>query len=146
VGCASSEDKTDHDLYITGDISTAQLFSEYPEFKNAYQAYKPTKKEIFAAQTLLGKSLVVMFGTWCHDSEREVPRLLKLLDVAKVKVASLSLRALNYSKQDPNGLHHTYNVELTPTIILFDQGKELGRILEFPQKSIGEDLASFIIQ
>jgi hypothetical protein len=143
VGCASSEDKRIEPA--EGEVSTQRLFTEYPSFKQIFEAYQPSQQEISAVQNLTGKSLIVLFGTWCHDSEREIPRLLKLLEVSQVKLKALSLRALNYSKQDPSGLHHTYNLESTPTIILLDGEQELGRIVEAPRVSLGQDLAGFII-
>lgn len=129
-----------------GDLTVQQLFTYYPIFKQGYADYQPSAKELTASQTLKGKSILVMFGVWCHDSEREIPRLLKLLDASSVQLASLKLRALNYSKQDPDGLHHTYNLQSTPTIVLFDGTKELGRIVEYPKMSLGEDLAKMITQ
>lgn len=144
VGGASSENERIEPA--EGEVSIQRLLAEYPSFKQNFQAFQPNQQEITAIQNLTGKSLLVLFGTWCHDSEREIPRLLKLLEISQVKLKSLSLKALNYSKQDLDGLHHTYKLEFTPTIILLDKEKELGRIVEFPQKSIGEDLASFILQ
>ncbi|MGJ8680635.1 thioredoxin [Paraglaciecola sp.] len=144
LGCASSEESV-HEVTI-GEISTKQVLDEFPVFKKTYQSYQPSQKEIAAAKRLTGKSLVVLFGTWCHDSEREVPRLLKLLHVADVELKSLTMRALNYSKQDPDGLHHTYKLEFTPTIILLEGERELGRIIEAPRITLGQDLANMLAQ
>jgi hypothetical protein len=91
-------------------------------------------------------SLLVLFGTWCHDSEREVPRLLKLLDLSDVELESLSLHGVNYNKQEPNNLHRQYDLKYSPTIILLQGEDELGRIVEKPILSIGEDLASFVVE
>jgi thioredoxin 1 len=90
--------------------------------------------------------LVVLFGTWCHDSVREVPRLLKLLDVSGVKLKSLSLHGVNYNKQEPNNLHRQYDLRYSPTIILLQGDAELGRIVEKPMASLGEDLAEFVTE
>ena len=143
IGCASSEDNERVEPAV-GEISIQSLFIQYPHFAENFHSYQPSEKEITAIQKVQGKSILVLFGTWCHDSEREIPRLLKLLEVSNVQLAALSLRALNYSKQDTQGLHHTYQLNFTPTIILLDGKKELGRIVEFPKVSLGEDLANML--
>ncbi len=143
LGTAWAESNDDNEPAV-GELSVEQLFSRYPSFKKQYIEYQPSAAELAASQTLQGKSILVLFGIWCHDSEREIPRLLKLIDVSQVKLASLSLQALNYSKQEPTGLHHTYDLKYTPTIVLLDGKRELGRIVEYPKVSLGEDFAKMI--
>jgi hypothetical protein len=146
IGCGSTEQKLAKSEPYTGIISATQLISEYPQFRSAYEQYQPNPAEIAAAKSLSGKSLVVLFGTWCHDSEREVPRLLKLLDLSGVELQSLSLHGVNYNKQEPNNLHQQYELRHSPTIILLQGEDELGRIVEKPVASLGEDLASFVAE
>lgn len=128
----------------SGAISASQLITQYPQFNTTYEQYQPSSAEIRAIKSLSGKSLLVLFGTWCHDSEREVPRLLKLLDVSGVKLKKLSLHGVNYNKQEPTNLHRQYDLKYSPTIILLQGEVELGRIVETPILSLGEDLASFV--
>lgn len=146
VGCGSTEQKMAKSEPYTGVISGAQLIELYPQFRSVYDKYQPSLSELDSANSLSGKSLVVLFGTWCHDSEREVPRLLKLLDSSGVDLAGLSLHGVNYNKQEPSNLHHQYDLKYTPTIILLQGEDELGRIVEKPVISLGEDLASFIAE
>lgn len=144
VSCGSTERPLAQSEPLTGVISTGQLIAEYPQFRAGYENYHPSAAELSAARSLRGKSLIVLFGTWCHDSEREVPRLLKLLDLSGVKLLSLSLYGVNYNKQEPNDLHKVYNLKYSPTIVLLQGKSELGRVVEKPKVSWGEDLANFI--
>lgn len=146
MGCNSTEPPLAKSEPLAGMISASQLIEQYPEFRAVYEQYQPSSAEIAAVQSLSGKSLVVLFGTWCHDSEREVPRLLKLLDVSGVELQSLSLHGVNYNKQEPNDLHRKYDLRYTPTIILLQGADELGRVIEKPVTSLGEDLAGFIAE
>jgi thiol-disulfide isomerase/thioredoxin len=146
VGCGSTEQPTGQSEPFTGVISPSQLISEYPQFRSVYEQYTPSSAEVTAVQSLSGKSLVVLFGTWCHDSEREVPRLLKLLDVSGVELNGLSLHGVNYNKQEPNDSHQKYELRYTPTFILLQGEDELGRVIEKPIVSLGEDLAAFVAQ
>ncbi|XQF94166.1 hypothetical protein ACOBV9_23095 (plasmid) [Pseudoalteromonas espejiana] len=65
---------------FSGEISTQALLSDYDKFNEQYKAFTPTEQDIALMQKLEGKELIVLFGTWCHDSQREVPKLIKLLD------------------------------------------------------------------
>lgn len=146
VSCSSKEQPPGISKPFSGVILASQLMTEYPQFRSAYEQYQPSPAEVVAVKSLSGKSLLILFGTWCHDSEREVPRLLKLLDLSGVQLKSLSLHAVNYNKQDPTNLHQQYNLKYSPTIILLQGEVEIGRIVEKPVVSLAEDLASFVTQ
>jgi thioredoxin 1 len=146
AGCGSTEQPTSNSEPYSGEISASQLITDYPQFRAAYEQYQPSSAEIAAVNSLSGKSVVVLFGTWCHDSEREVPRLLKLLDLSGVELESLSLHGVNYNKQEPTNLHRQYDLKHSPTIILLQGEDELGRIVEKPVVSLGEDLARFVVE
>ncbi|MFQ3191115.1 MAG: thioredoxin 1 [Paraglaciecola sp.] len=146
VGCGSTEQSTTNSEPHSGVISASQLITGYPQFRVVYEQYQPSLAEIAAVKSVSGKSLLVLFGTWCHDSEREVPRLLKLLDLSGVKMESVSLHGVNYNKQEPGNLHRQYDLTYSPTIILLQGDIELGRIVEKPMVSLGEDLASFVVE
>ena len=145
LSCGSTEQQSVKSEPFTGVISASQLIAEYPQFRVAYAQYQPSSAEISAVKSLSGMSLLVLFGTWCHDSEREVPRLLKLLDLSGVKLESLSLHGVNYNKQEPTNLHQKYDLKYSPTIILLQNNSELGRIVEKPVASLGEEVAQFVI-
>lgn len=144
LGCASTQPEANKSAPFAGEISASQLLSDYPAFHSTYQAYQPSSADISAMQLLKDKSLLVLLGTWCHDSEREVPRLLKLLNLSGVQLAKLSLHGVNFNKQAPTNLHNQFGLRYTPTIILLDGDKEIGRIVEKPQISLAVDLAAML--
>lgn len=141
-GCASQPKQ--HFEYASGQIQSQDLLNKNTVFAKEYAAYQPTEVELAAMQRLAGKSIIVLFGEWCHDSEREVPRLLKLIDSAGVSLASVELYAVDFKKQEPSGSHERYGLQYTPTIILLDNQTQLGRIIERPVVSLAEDLAGFL--
>ena len=67
-----------------------------------------------------------------------------MLDLSGVDLKSLSLHGVNYNKQEPTNLHRQYDLRYSPTIILLQGEKELGRIVEKPMASLAEDLAGFV--
>lgn len=139
--CTSTVNYANTAKPFSGELSTAPLIAEHPKFAQQYQAFSPSADELNAMQQLAGKELLVLFATWCHDSQREVPRLLKLLDQSKVNIKSLKLIAVGYDKRDPQGIAEHYNLKYTPTIIVLDEGKELTRVIETPIHSLAHDLS-----
>ena len=129
---------------LLGVVSAQQILQSYPEFSRNYQRYTPSDNELAALKALQGKSLVVLFGGWCHDSEREVPRLLKVLDSLPGQLNELTFIAVNRNKQEPTGAHRRLDLRYTPTFILFDGSEELGRVIERPTQSLTEDLAALL--
>ena len=121
-------------------ITAKRLLSEHDKFAKQYQTFSPTPQDVALMQELAGKEVLVLLGTWCHDSKREVPRLLKLLDGSGVKLGSLQLIAVGYDKLDPDGLAKQYDLRYTPTFIVSSNGKELLRMIEKPKHSIAMDL------
>ena len=133
----SREATADLYRYPLGDISQAELLKRHDVFKRNYDAYEVTAGIDGLPADLKVK---ILLSTWCHDSEREVPRVLKLLAASGVKEESISLIALDILKEEPTGREKALGVKNTPTFIFFIGGTELGRIVEQPSKSLLEDI------
>ena len=97
---------------FSGDITTDVLLNDYDKFNKQYNAFTPTEQDIALMQKLEGKALVVLFGTWCHDSQREVPKLIKLLDESKVKLASVKYVAVGFSITRTNSLPLSFTINV----------------------------------
>lgn len=128
---------------FVGEISTTRLLADYAKFNKEFTVFTPSNDELAKIQQLDGKDIVVLFGTWCHDSEREVPRLLKLIAQSEVALKSLTLVGVGYDKRDPQGIAQQYNLKYTPTMIVLDDGKEIARMIEKPKVSLASDLSQF---
>ena len=97
----------------------------------------------------LKKHQIKLFlGTWCGDSKREVPRMLKILQEAKFPMGQLEVVALDYRKgqykKSPTGEEKGLNIIKVPTMIFFKKEKEVNRIVESPLESLEEDMAQII--
>ena len=137
----SFEVTADRYQYPVGDISKTELLDRHEVFKRNYDAY-----EVASGVDGLPPDLevTILFGTWCHDSEREVPRMLKLLAASGLKKESISLIALDIRKSEPEGRAKALDVRFTPTFIFSRAGMELGRIVERPESSLRGDVATLI--
>ncbi len=139
VTSLSLESMADRYRYPLGDISQTELLERHEVFKRNYDAY-----EVTAGIDRLPADLEVkiLFGTWCHDSEREVPRMLKLLEASGVREENISLISLDIRKEEPEGRAKALGVRFTPTFVFLSDGQELGRIVERPTTSLLDDMVA----
>ena len=130
--------------YAVGEIPASQLFEQYETFSDGFKKFELNADQISQVeQWPANLKIGVYFGTWCHDSQREVPRLLKALQNAEhVKV---ELIALDYDKNDPQGRAEQVDIKFTPTFIVYLAGQEIGRIIESPKQSLVDDISTMIV-
>jgi len=84
--------------------------------------------------------IVVFMGTWCHDSKREVPRLYKILDGINYDYSKFEIIGLKKNKTGYFKDYSKFNVKNTPTLIFFQNKREIGRIIEKPKKSLESNI------
>lgn len=83
---------------------------------------------------------VMVVGTWCSDSKREMPKQFKILDAAKVPEKKITLFGVDRSKRSQDGTTDKYTILRVPTLIVFRGDQELGRIVEHPRVTNEADL------
>jgi len=96
------------------------------------------------AEELFDVDITVVMGTWCSDSRREVPRLVKILEEAGYDLQKLKIISVDRDKQCNEVNIKDLKIELVPTVIFYENGKELGRIVESPQQSLETDILKII--
>ncbi len=101
----------------------------YNEEHDAYQIDQESLAKL-KKEKLNSYNIIVVMGTWCSDSHREVPRLMKILEAINYPEQKLTIIAVNRKKESPNGEEGIYNIQRVPTIIVKKYGKEVGRIVE----------------
>lgn len=127
-------DTTEYGKMLLGPQTPSQFQKEpyktwYDESYKEYPLDKTTMDEL-KKEKLNSYTIKVFLGTWCGDSKREFPRLMKILHETKFPESKLEIIGVNRQKQSPNGEEVKYNITHVPTIILEKYGKEVGRIVE----------------
>ena len=134
-------------IVLTGWLNENQLFDEIPAYKTGKNEYNPdTESMEYLKKVNQDLEIIVFLGSWCPDSKREVPRFLKVLQLAKNNHLKYKLFGLDKTKRDDEGLAETNNIERVPTFIVFQGENEIGRIIETPILSIEQDLVEILIQ
>jgi len=140
-------DTVDDGVMLLGHISTSAIkktpFKEW--YQENYQGHPIDSALVDSIKPLLtGIKIKVYMGSWCEDSQREVPAFFKIMEHAAAADNIMSLIALDHDKLSPDGLQEADAIEYVPTIILIKDGQELNRIVEYPQQSLEQDILTIL--
>ena len=89
-------------------------------------------------------SITIVFGLWCSDSRREIPRFFKIIELLHFDESNLNLIAVDTNKKAPKIDISIYNISLVPTFIFYKESQEIGRIRESPITSLEGDFLNII--
>lgn len=129
---------------IDMDGIKGSVFGEY--YHKEFDSYKSESSiiEKLIKSRAPGFSYTIVLGTWCGDTKREVPRMLKVLSEIGVDMENIHMIAVDTRKQAPGTKLESLNILRVPTLIVFRSEAEIGRIIETPVKSIEKDLLNFM--
>ena len=126
-----------------GPMTEEHLLSRVPDYVTRKNEYKPDATVVEMVQSYIreGDRVEVFMGTWCHDSQREVPKFLRVIDDLRAMGTQIpiSFFALDRSKQKPAELTAGRSIEKVATFIYYRGDQELGRIVEKTHSSQFED-------
>ncbi|MBI3720548.1 MAG: thioredoxin family protein [Sphingobacteriales bacterium] len=107
--------------WMTDDIS---WYKPKPEVLNSLAAVKDSV------------NIVALIGTWCEDSHYIFPQLLKMLGQVGYDMNKLAIIGVDRPKVSITPLCMALGLKKTPTIIVFKNGKEVGRVEEYGKYGI----------
>lgn len=131
---------------LIGETDTQRLFEIVPVWRFAMDSSQPDAGAIarlkhFQAET----TITVALGTWCPDSKKHVPRLLKALELAANSRFHIKLIGIGRKLHEPHDIIKHFKLIHVPTVIVEREGVEIGRIVEHPTTtSMEEDLAAIL--
>ncbi len=89
-------------------------------------------------------NITIVMGTWCSDSQYEIPNLYKIFDYLNYPAEKITLINVDRDKNGKDDELNGLKIELVPTIIFYKDEKELGRIVETPNDSLEKDMLKII--
>lgn len=132
---------------LLGAISLVQLGHFTGSWLSTEKEFFKTDQEKIKilSPLLKDKQIELYMGTWCEDSQREVPGMIKILEESNYPVGDIKIIALDENKFTPEGLEKQHDVFYVPTLIFFDkEGNEMNRIVEFPIESLEADMLKIL--
>ena len=119
-------------------------------YVSSFDSYhpNPTVVDALKKQKLSNYSVKIYFGSWCGDSKRELPRLMRLLKEIKFPEKNIALIGVDDStevyKQSPKRLEAGLNIYRVPTFIIYEGKNEVSRIVEYPVETPERDLLKIV--
>lgn len=137
------------DREYTGELTVEDLIKS--PYTNAWftprkNQYVPPAEALSTIQEHINDfEIEVYMGTWCSDSQAEIPRFYKILDETKFDQKNkLKVFTLDENYQSKNRDEKGKNITNVPTIIFYKDGKETNRFVESPQESLARDMAKIV--
>jgi len=135
----------DGEEILYGPVTAEQLFLHYAEWKETHDIYQPQTEVLSELKPDPELAVEIFFGTWCGDSQREVPRFLKIIHLSQlVNNTRMQLYAVDRDKKLESGLTTIRNIEKVATFIFYRSGYEIGRIIEYPDRTLEEDIKRIV--
>ena len=110
-------------------------------YEKQFEGYKPDAETLSQLDELLTDVAITVFmGTWCSDSKREVPRFVKILESVGYDPDDVEVIMMNREKTTPQDYEKGMSIINIPTFIFSKDGKEIGRIVEYPIEDLETDM------
>ena len=132
---------------MTGEIPVSTLLAKKKDYAEAVQDYRPDPVAVARLkETKKPLEIVVFFGTWCSTCRRHLPELIKGLVEADNPVLAVRYIAVDENLSTPKEEIERFRVHVTPTVVVLEGGREVGRLDGLPKSTLDKDLADLIWQ
>lgn len=156
LGCSApinqEKQNKDGEQILIGTVDWEGLTSgEYAAwFVPTYKNYQVDEESLAMIEPVIDDvEITVFLGTWCEDSHVQVPQFFKMMDHLGYDVSSLNVIALerleDWRLVGPEGEEAELDITHVPTFIFYRDGVELGRIVEYPERTIEKDMVEILV-
>ena len=130
---------------LLGSVDRAAILAHSPTWQETVAAYQPDPAAIDKLRGL-GREvrIEVFFGSWCSDSAAHVPAFFKVLDLADTPLLQAVYFGVPEAKDKRPAYFQGRDIVKLPTFIVLADGREIGRIVETPKKSVEADLVKIL--
>ncbi len=141
-------DYFDPETWLLGDLNY-DFFLDEPHnnwFNKGFNAYSfDDSLFVELEKTAIDKAeMVVVLGTWCPDSRRELPRFMKIIESLGYDADRIRFIGVDSYKEAPLDDYDSFDIDRVPTFIFYHEKSELGRIIEYPETSLEKDMLGIL--
>lgn len=141
-------DFRDATTWLLGDFLPSRFFSPPHSswYVSGYRDYTPRTEFIAELKELDISSLtvIVVLGTWCPDSRREVPAFMKIVELWGFPEDKIRFIGVDIDKNAPLEDYMELGIVRVPTFIFYQNNSEKGRIIEVPITSLEQDTRNIL--
>jgi thiol-disulfide isomerase/thioredoxin len=130
---------------LVGPADREAILKHNPDWAGTAAAYQPVPEAIARLRSL-GREvrIEVFFGSWCSDCAAHIPAFFKILDMVDSPLIKVGYTGLPRDREKRGPYTGGREIARVPTIIVTVDGRESGRIVETPKKTLEEDLAAIL--
>jgi len=129
---------------LVGETSAGIILAHSPDYAVRKDAYKPNGKSIQFLKTYKKKTeVVVMFATWCSTCKLVLPTVLRVFGDAGNSNFNVRYIGIAMGGGEPHAELERYGHDY-PAVILFQNGKELDRIVGEPPVPIEDRIVNIL--
>ena len=149
----TSKDALQPGIVSPWPVVTVQAYLSAPELKKRYDSYHPFPKALQQLRQRAGDSMlfVVFYGSWCRDSRKNVPRLLKTADALRKQGVSVRVMLVEVDREKrltrpmADGLERqAVDIPFTPHIEIYRDRQYIGYVSERLWRSVERHLHSVL--
>ncbi len=130
---------------LIGLVSADEIIAKERIFDIYIKRYKPEAAAVEYLSSLQDSvTLYIFFGTWCRESKKYVPGLMKSLKLADSKFIRTIYIGTGRQKKVPDKFLNQFNIKYIPTVVVLKGTEEVGRIEEKPLLPIEADVVQIL--
>ncbi|WP_128331431.1 hypothetical protein [Apibacter sp. HY039] len=135
---------------ITQEALSDSVFNSW--YSEQYDSYTPDLNVVKKIKSRLKLyNIEVFLGTWSEETQKQLPRFMKVLETSKFPESKLALYAVNRNKESFYGEQNQKNINEIPTFIIYKGNInkkrglcEIGRISGKPNQTFELDLYKIV--
>lgn len=125
------------ELSDSAERAQAQTFLDI--MTACYASYQASDADILGLSRAFFKNphlkIEIWGGNWCSDTHEGIPALMRVLDRAGLAAEGLVYHRVSRDKKYVDGLEVSVPLGSVPLVIITNEGRKLGEIVEFPRET-----------
>ncbi len=132
ISCVSNKDTSEAniDSSLLGKKNKQEWLRQTNTI-NQYSSYQPDQDDLLTFNDLIREkhyTFVLFAGLDCQDCHDNIPKILKIYDMAGIKESEYSIYVLDNKLEEPSGFYKIFDIPTTPSLFILDKDKEVGLI------------------
>jgi hypothetical protein len=130
---------------MLGPLSPEAILEQHPDWRAVVKAYQPKPDCIDKLRAGLREvKIEIYLGTWCPDSKAHVSEYFKVMELVDSPLFQTAYIGVPRDKGKRAPYYQGKDILKLPTFLVFVDGREIGRIVETPEKTVEEDLVRIL--